>query len=466
MGARWLEFTHLHQEGGMLSPGFVCIDELGTIREVTAVRPRDAQIERVPGLAVPGLPNLHSHAFQRAMAGMAERASRGHEADSFWTWRERMYDVALTIEPPELQAIAAQLYVEMLEVGMTCTAEFHYLHHAPDGSPYQHRAELAQQVIAAAESTGMPLTLLPVFYAHAGVGKPIGERQRRFAHQTVSSFVPLLEELAPRLAGGPHRLGVAPHSLRAVAPAELAELISAISELDASAPIHLHIAEQEAEVDEVLVGLGSRPITWLLEHAPVDARFCLVHATHATHHECERVARTGAVVGLCPETEANLGDGIFPLPEYARAHGMFGVGSDSQVRVSGAGELRMLEYPQRLVQRARNVLADPTHEHTLSTGRRLFDACTLGGARACGQPVGRIAAGLRADLVVLDLDHPRMVGHTPSSLLDAYIFSAGDAAVRHVMVRGEWLVRDGRHRAREAVERAFKQAMTSLWSRV
>jgi formimidoylglutamate deiminase len=466
MPARWLEFTHLHQEASVLSPGFVQIDAQGTIRDVSGQRPRDAQIEQVPGLAVPGLPNLHSHAFQRAMAGMAERASRAHEADSFWTWRERMYDVALTIEPHELQAIAAQLYVEMLEAGMTCAAEFHYLHHAPDGSAYGNASELAEQVIAAADTVGMSLTMLPVFYAHAGVGKPISQRQRRFAHATVRSFVPLLERLRSQLAGTVHRLGLAPHSLRAVAPRELEELLVVITQLDPSAPIHLHIAEQTAEVDEVLAGLGSRPVTWLLEHAPVDPRFCLVHATHATPEECVRVAGTGAVIGLCPETEANLGDGIFPLPAYARAQGAFGVGTDSQVRVSSSGELRMLEYPQRLVQRARNVLAARQLEHTLSTGRRLFDACTLGGARACAQPVGRIAPGLRADLVVLDLEHPRMIGHAPASLLDAFIFSAGDAAIRHVMARGEWLVRDGRHRAREPVERAFKQAMTSLWSRV
>jgi formimidoylglutamate deiminase len=464
--ARWLAFTHLHQDRGFLSPGFVCLDERGFITQVSAHTPRDVSVERVHGYAIPGLPNLHSHAFQRAMAGMAERASQSQGTDSFWTWRERMYDVALAIEPHELRAIAAQLYLEMLEAGMTSAAEFHYLHHAPDGSPYQHSSELAEQVLQAASSVGMPLTILPVFYAHAGIGKPLGERQRRFGHESVRSFAKLLERLRAQLAHSPHRLGVAPHSLRAVAPAELKELLECMTALDPSAPVHLHIAEQVAEVEEVLATLGALPITWLLDHTQVDARFCLVHATHATQYECARVASAGAVVGLCPVTEANLGDGIFPLPEYAARGGLYGVGTDSHVSVSSAGELAMLEYPQRLVRRARNVMADPAHEHRLSTGRRLFDACLQGGARALAQPVGKIAPGFRADIVVLDAEHPRLIGHTQESVLDAFIFSAGDSAVRDVMVRGEWRVLGGRHRAREPVTQAFKQAMTSLWSRV
>jgi formimidoylglutamate deiminase len=464
--ARWLGFTHLHQDTGFLSPGFVCVDERGFIVEVSAHSPRDAPVERVQGFAIPGLPNLHGHAFQRAMAGRAERASPSQGSDSFWTWRERMYDVALVIEPHELRAVAAQLYVEMLEAGMTSAAEFHYLHHAPDGSPYQNPSELAEHVLAAADGVGMTLTILPVFYAHAGIGKPLGARQRRFGHESVRSFACLLERLQVQLAHSPHRLGVAPHSLRAVAPAELHELLECTTALDKGAPIHLHIAEQVAEVEEVRALLGSSPITWLLDHAQVDARFCLVHATHATLPECARVASTGAVVGLCPVTEANLGDGIFPLPEYAAHGGSFGVGTDSHVSVSSAGELAMLEYPQRLVRRARNLLADPAHELTLSTGRRLFDACVQGGARALAQPIGKIAAGFRADLVVLDPEHPRLVGHTQESALDAFVFCAGDSAVRDVMVRGEWQVLGGHHRAREQVAAAFKQAMSSLWSRV
>jgi formimidoylglutamate deiminase len=464
MDARWLELEHLHQPDGFLSPGYVHVGADGFIVEVRAAPPEGAEAERVRGYALPGLPNLHGHAFQRAMAGFAERASPG-TSDSFWTWRECMYDLALRITPPELEAVAAQVYVEMLEAGMTSAAEFHYLHHAPDGSTYEDRAELAERVRAAAEWVGMPLTMLPVFYAHAGVNRPLGERQRRFAHRSVDAFAQLVELLRTRLAGTPHRLGIAPHSLRAVTPGELSELLALASSLGTTTPVHMHIAEQVAEVDEVQAALGAPPITWLLDHVAVDARFCLIHATHATGEECARVAASGAVVGLCPETEANLGDGIFPLREYAAAGGAFGVGTDSHVRISAAGELCMLEYPQRLVERARNVLTDAQREAWLSTGRRLFDACTVGGAQALGQPVGRIAAGLRADLVVLDAEHPRLVGHDGHSVLDAFIFSAGDRAVRDVMVAGKWVVQDGKHPARDDVQRAFAHAMKALRGR-
>jgi formimidoylglutamate deiminase len=464
MHARWLELEHLHQPDGFLSPGYVSLDAAGVILEVTSVAPPGATPERLRGYALPGLPNLHGHAFQRAMAGFAERASPG-AADSFWTWRECMYDLALRITPPELEAVTAQVYVEMLEAGMTSAAEFHYLHHAPDGSFYDDRAELAERVRAAAEWVGMPLTMLPVFYAHAGVNRPIDERQRRFAHHSVQEFAQLVELLRTRLSGTQHRLGIAPHSLRAVTPEELTELLALAHGLGPLTPVHMHIAEQLAEVDEVRAALGAPPVSWLLDHAEVDARFCLVHATHASLDECRRMAASGAVVGLCPETEANLGDGIFPLREYAAMHGAFGVGTDSQVRISAAGELRMLEYPQRLVERARNVLSDSGHEPWLSTGQRLFDACTLGGAQALGQPVGRIARGLRADLVLLDAEHPRLVGHDARSVLDAFIFSAGSGAVRDVMVAGKWVVKDGKHLAREAVQRAFAHAMKALRSR-
>jgi formimidoylglutamate deiminase len=460
MDARWLELEHLHQPDGFLSPGYVSIGADGFIAEVSAIAPQ-AACERVAGYALPGLPNVHSHAFQRAMAGFAERGSPGI-SDTFWTWRECMYDLALRITPPELEAVAAQLYVEMLEAGMTSVAEFHYLHHAPDGSFYEDRAELAEHVRAAADWVGMPLTMLPVFYAHAGVNRPIAERQRRFSHRSVDEFAKLVELLSTRLANTQHRLGIAPHSLRAVTPAELDELLALAASLGASLPVHMHIAEQVGEVEEVRAALGAPPISWLLDHVAVDARFCLVHATHATSEECARLARSGAVVGLCPETEANLGDGIFPLREYAAHQGAFGIGTDSNVRISAAGELRMLEYPQRLVERARNVLADTGREAWLSTGRRLFDACTLGGAQALGQPVGRIAKGLRADVVVLDAEHPRMIGHDTHSALDAFIFSAGSGAVRDVMVAGKWVVQNGKHPAREDVQRAFAHAMKAL----
>ncbi|WP_237480654.1 formimidoylglutamate deiminase [Lichenibacterium dinghuense] len=413
---------------------------------------------RVPGaethrIGVPGLPNIHSHAFQRGMAGLAE--TRGPGADSFWSWRDTMYRFALAMTPEDAEAVAAQGYAEMLESGFTRVGEFHYLHHDRDGRPYADPAEMAQRIAAAAAETGIGLTLLPVFYARAGFdGAPAGPEQRRFA-STLDGYARLLEASGRALRGlDGANLGVAPHSLRAASPDEL----RAVAGLAEGRPVHIHVAEQEQEVADCVAQRGARPVEWLLDHAPVDGRWCLVHATHMTDAESGAMARSGAVAGLCPVTEADLGDGTFDATHFLAAGGRFGVGTDSNVAIDPAGELRQLEYSQRLARRARNVLAPPGG----STGAALFDAALAGGGAALGQGASGVAVGAPADLVSLDADHPALAGHGPGTVLDAWIFGAGRALVDCVWVRGEKRVEGGRHVARAAVRRRYAAAMARL----
>ena len=413
----------------------------GVITQVA--RDGDGQGERLRGLVVPGMANLHSHAFQRAMAGLAERAGPG--GDSFWRWRETMYRFLAALTPDDVEAIAAQLYVECLLHGYTSVAEFHYLHNAPDGSPYADPAEMARRIAGAAGSAGIRLTLLPVLYRHGGFGGLApSEGQRRFV-LSLDAYAALCERM-----GRDVRLGVAPHSLRAVSAEELARAVGLAATLGEGAPIHIHVAEQEKEVADCLAWSGARPVAWLLDHAPVNARWCLVHATHSDADECARLAASGAVVGLCQSTEANLGDGIFPLIEHLAAGGRFGIGSDANLCTNPVEELRWLEYVRRLQTKARNVTDE------------LWQRALAGGARAIGQDVGAIAAGRGADLVVLDTGHPSLVGHAGEGLLDAWVFSGSDTPVRDVMVAGEWVVRDRRHVRQDAIARGFARTMRRL----
>ena len=416
--------------------------------ETGAAPPADA--ERL-GVAVPGLPNVHSHAFQRGMAGLAERS--GAEGDHFWTWREAMYRFLGRLGPEDVEAVAALAYMEMLERGFTSVAEFHYLHHAPDGRPYANPAELSERVAAAAAATGIGLTLLPVLYAHGGFGgAPPAPGQRRFVLD-LDGFAALHAAAGRVVAGLPDaRLGVAPHSLRAVTADELAALVAVAP----GVPIHVHVAEQVREVEDCLAATGMRPVEWLLAHAPVDRHWCLVHATHVTGAELDGLAESGAVAGLCPVTEANLGDGIFPATEYAARLGRLGVGTDSNVCISAAGELRALEYAQRLRDRARNRLGSGGGSPGgVSTGRWLFEAAGQGGAQALGGRVGAIAPGMRADLVTLDPGHPALLSRTGDGWLDSWIFAAEGGCVRDVFVGGRRVVADGWHVARPAIVAAW-----------
>jgi formimidoylglutamate deiminase len=425
----------------------------GTIVAVQPDSPASGA-ERIPGIALPGLPNLHCHAFQRAMAGLAER--RG-AADSFWTWRAVMYGFLAALTPDDVEAIAAFAYMEMLETGFTAVGEFHYLHHDVDGRPFSDVGEMAARIGAAAGEAGIGLTLLPSFYANGDFGGVAAMRgQRRFLNDP-GGFLKLLartREIATAVADA--AVGIAPHSLRAVTP----KALQAVIEAGGSGPIHIHVAEQTREVVDCVAVLGQAPITWLMDHFDVGPRWCLVHATHMVAAETLRLARSGAVIGLCPLTEANLGDGTFrAAEEFLVGGGRFGVGSDSNIAIEAAAELRQLEYSQRLLRHARNVLAAQEGE---STGRRLYDGALAGGAQALGRRIGSLEPGRRADIVVLDAEHPDLTGRRDDAWLDAYVFVAGAKLVGTVLVGGATVVSDGRHRARPAIEQRYRKAVTRL----
>lgn len=412
-----------------------------------------------PGLYLPGLVNLHSHAFQRAMAGAAER--RLHPSDSFWTWRETMYALAGRFDPDLLQAVAAQLYAEMLEAGYTRVCEFHYLHHAPDGRPYADPAAMSLALVEAARETGIGLTLLPVLYMQGGFdGRELGPRQRRFGLD-VERWLQLFQRLRsvdlPGLV-----VGCALHSLRAVPPQALAELLP---QLPADCPIHIHIAEQVGEVQESLALRGQRPVGWLLDHASVDARWTLVHATHLDAAERRALAACGAVAGLCPTTEANLGDGFFPLPEFLAEGGRIGIGSDSHVSVSAVEELRWLEYGQRLQRRQRTLVANDTQP---GVAARLLQACLASGAQAGGR-ASQLAShaqplqpGADLDLVELDPAHPAFAGAEPAEWPERWVFASNRPALARVWARGQLCVEGGRHLRADALQARFVQAMLRL----
>jgi formiminoglutamate deiminase len=425
----------------------------GRIARIETGVPR-ASGDEPHAVALPGLPNLHSHAFQRAMAGLAE--IRGPSDDSFWTWREAMYRFVETLAPDAFEAIAAMAYAEMLESGFTRVGEFHYLHRDPSGAAYADPAEMAARIAAAAETTGIGLTLLPVFYAHSGFGG-LGPRpsQKRFIHD-IDGFARLLAKSRETVAVLPDAIvGAAPHSLRAVTPEELVE----IAVLAGDAPVHIHVAEQVKEVEDCLAWCGRRPVEWLLGRGLVDARWCLVHATHMTGDETGKAARSGAVIGLCPITEANLGDGVFPAGAFLAAGGRFGVGSDSNVMIDAAEELRTLEYGQRLVHRGRNLLAA---REGASTGGDLWRAALVGGAQALGAGDGAIRIGASADLVSLDADHPALIARTGDALLDGWIFAARGGAVDCVWRHGRKVVIGGRHVARDAIAARYRVALTEV----
>lgn len=442
--------NRLHAEHALLPEGvarevLLAWDEDGALSTVQPDAPRPAGVERIDGLIVPGLPNLHSHAFQRAFAGLTE--TRGDTQDSFWTWRDRMYRFAGAITPEQMEAVATQLYVEMLGAGYTSVCEFHYLHHDGDGRPHANRAEMALRLVAAARRAGIGLTLLPVLYQTSGFGaKPPRADQKRFING-VDELLRIVETL--RAQGV--RTGVAPHSLRAVPPPALKDLVDGITALDASAPIHIHIAEQIQEVDDCLAWSGARPLQWLLAHAPVDPRWCLVHATHLNDAEREGAARSGAVIGLCPSTEANLGDGLFDLPAWRDKGGAWGIGSDSHASVDAAEELRLLEYGQRLARRQRNV----------GIAHEMWNAAVAGGAQAAGRPVAGLAPGRQADFV--RLADAMLDDLAPAERLASHVFASHRRdAVREVWVAGRKVLHDGRHAEAPAAEQGFLAARARL----
>jgi formimidoylglutamate deiminase len=406
----------------------------------------------IDGLVLPGMANVHSHAFQRAMAGLAEWDAGGR--DNFWSWREAMYRFAERLDPDSQLAIARFLYVEMLKAGYTAIGEFHYLHNQPGGVPYAPAASMMEAIAQAAHETGIALTLLPTLYMQGGVdGRPLSERQKRFG----KSVEELLEmRSAMRRKTGVAQIGLALHSLRAVPPAAMREAVQGV---EAGSPLHIHAAEQTGEIDEALASLGARPVEWLLREMQADQRWCLVHSTHIDDAEVVGLAKSGAVAGLCPTTEGNLGDGIFPLDAYLGAGGHLAIGGDSHVCVDPAEELKAMEYSQRLSLRRRNVAASAREPHTAA---RLWSLASRGGAQALGLGAGEIVAGARADLVVIDTDHISLAGRADAALLDSYVFVAGRSAVRDVMVGGAWVVGDGRHALENEAAEGYRAAVTRI----
>ncbi|KIZ47664.1 MULTISPECIES: formimidoylglutamate deiminase [Rhodopseudomonas] len=404
-------------------------------------------------IGLPGVCNLHSHGFQRGMAGLAEL--RGASTDSFWTWREVMYRFVGRMTADDIEAVTAQAYVEMLEAGLTRVGEFHYIHHDANGGPYDNVAELAERIAAAAQATGIGLTLLPVFYAHAGFGSRAPDPgQGRFIND-IERYARLLEASRRAVAGQSGAVvGVAPHSLRAVTPTELAAVVA----LAGAGPVHIHIAEQTREVDDCLAWSGQRPLQWLFDNAPVDRRWCLVHATHATDAELAAIAASGAVAGLCPVTEANLGDGTFDAPAFVKHGGRFGVGSDSNVLIGLTDELRQLEYSQRLARQARNVMALADG----SSGRALFDGALRGGAQALGVGGCGLTEGGFADIVSLDADDVGLAGRAGDAILDSWIFGSRRPLVDCVWAQGRKVVKDGQHHCRDTVALRFRRAIEGL----
>jgi formimidoylglutamate deiminase len=428
-------------------------DEAGQLGQVLPDSVAPAGVPIAAGSVIPGMPNLHSHAFQRAFAGLTEYRAGGE--DSFWSWREHMYRFAAALTPDAVEDIATQLYIEMLRAGYTSVCEFHYLHLDPQGRPYADPAEMATRVVAAAQRVGIGLTLLPVLYQASGFGaQPPLPQQRRFI-----CSVDTLLDITQRIARSGVRVGVAPHSLRAVPPQALRELLDGIQAMAPQAPIHIHIAEQQREVDDCVAWSGQRAVQWLFAHADVDARWCLVHATHIDDAELQQLAASGATVGLCPSTEANLGDGVFRAAAYADAGGSWGIGSDSHASVNAAEELRLLEYSQRLALQRRNVLASASRP---GVAERLWLSAVAGGARASARDIAGIAVGQQADWVVLGA-LPALHDLTPEQQLASHLFAShGGNAVREVWVRGRRQIVDGEHALADAACRRFVAARTQL----
>ncbi len=430
------------------------IDMQGKISAVVSGHPPAPAAQRV-GVLLPSPVNAHSHAFQRAMAGLSER--RGpHKSDTFWTWRQLMFRFLEQLTPEHVQAIAALVQMEMLEAGYSTNVEFHYLHHQPNGQPYDHMSEMAQSIIAAAAQTGIGLTLLPVHYQYGGCDqRPLGAGQVRLGTD-LDAFEQLWQSTHTALKTLPSdtNIGVAPHSLRAIDPHSLPQLL----QLAGDKPFHLHLAEQHAETLEVQAVWGKRPVEWLLDNADIDAQWCLIHCTQMLPHETKMLAKTGAVAGLCPITESSLGDGIFDAVRWFDQGGRVAIGSDSNIRIALAEELRTLEYSQRLRDHSRAALATSDK----STGRRIFDAICAGGAQAAGRKSGMIKTGNWADLMVLDDAHIDLSSRTGDTLLDTYIFAGSDRMVTELWAAGRHMVKDGQHVARGEITRKYMQVLQQL----
>ncbi|USG62985.1 formimidoylglutamate deiminase [Sneathiella marina] len=447
-------FSNILSGDGWQQDLLMTVDPSGRISALAEGSAADADYSH-SGYAVPGMANVHSHAFQRAMAGLAEVS--GEQADSFWSWRNVMYSFLGEINPDQLQAIASQLYVEMLKAGFTSVGEFHYLHNDINGQAFSDRAEMSKSIVAAAQETSIGLTLLPVLYQYSGFGAAEPKAQQYRFTQSLDQFVMLIDELQKRAGVVPGmNVGVAPHSLRAVDPESLAELMNSIPK---SMPCHIHIAEQMREVTDCQNWSGQRPVEWLSNNVELSNRWCLIHATHVLAEEVASVAQSGAVVGLCPITEANLGDGIFPAGDFMNRGGKIALGSDSNILVSLAEECRLLEYGQRLTLQSRNILGSMN----TSTGEQIFTQAVSGGHQALGRPGNAgLEIGGRGSFAILDPKHPAIIGKPTRAIIDSWLFAGDNSVVKDVAIDGKLVVVDGHHSAEEAILNRFGTVMAEL----
>jgi formimidoylglutamate deiminase len=443
--------------GGWARDVLIEWNDAGDIVDMCADVANPGDVQRARGPVVPGMPNLHSHAFQRAFAGLAEH--RAHSDDSFWTWRELMYRFANRIGPDELEAIATHVYVELLRGGYTSVCEFHYLHRDLDGRAYADDAAMSLALVRAAQRTGIGVTLLPVLYEGNGFGGVAPRPEQRRFVVAVDALLGLIATLRNERASDSIRVGLAIHSLRAVSPVSIHAALAGLRSIDATAPVHIHVAEQEREVEECIAWSGQRSVEWLLDHVAVDARWCLVHATHMNAREVRDAARTGAVAGLCPTTEANLGDGIFDGVGWHAAEGAFGLGSDSNVCTDAFGEVAMLEYSQRLDHKRRNVLATAAQPDVATA---IVLNAVAGGAQASGRNVRGIAPGQRADFVVLDTRDPALATLPARQQLSVRVFACMPCAPLAVCVGGKWRVIDGHHPLEATATQRFAEVRASL----
>ncbi|MBM09975.1 MAG: formimidoylglutamate deiminase [Magnetovibrio sp.] len=458
----WLENVYLPgkwQTGVRLG-----VDAIGNISSVSFGEAENSD-ELVNGIIIPGVPNVHSHAFQRAAAGLTETRpfenSSGTE-NSFLTWRKIMHDFVTQITPDDQFAIASQLYLEMLKAGYTAVGEFHYLHLDPTGNPYRNACEIAEQVVQAAEQVGIGITLLPALYSVGGYGNVSPNQGQRRYILAVDTLLKMVEALAQRQrndGNGQVRIGIAPHSIRQVPPKPLADVLDGFAGIDSTGPIHMHIAEQRRDVDAHIEYFGTRPLAWLLDNIHVNSHWCLIHATHIDQTEIKSLASSGAVAGLCPTTEANLGDGLFPFSAFLEAGGTWGIGSDSHVSVSPIEELRWLEYGQRLIRHSRNISAPKKGG---ATGARLYREALKGGAQALSRSIGILEPGYRADLLVLDPSHVDFATGREDELLNSLVFSGNSNPILHVMCGGKWVIRNGHHPEEEIITNNYKATIGRL----
>jgi len=443
LGAKWAQHKTLIIENGLIS-------------NIIDGKVDDAEIAQ--GAVIPGMVNCHSHAFQRAFAGFSEQGSEGQ--DSFWTWRAIMYKFLDQLTDENAEVIATQLYIEMLKMGYTRVAEFHYLHHQIDGSNYPQLAQMAEAIFKAASNSGIGLTLLPVLYRFSGFGEQApSDGQKRFINsaeqfnQLVSDCVAMSQHYSNS------NVGIAPHSLRAVDKKSLLSAVKHVRSFDEKAPIHIHISEQQQEVTDSLAHYGKRPVEWLLENAHLDEHWCLIHATHINEQERQGIINSGAIAGICPTTEANLGDGIFPTTEFLQEQGTFAIGSDSHISVNPIEELRWLEYAQRLIKQQRAILAD---QQQLSVGHNLWQRAAEGGAQSTNSNTGTLALGKQADLLVLDQKQTQLFAHNDRCLLDSLLFASQQNPIQDVMVNGQWVVKNGQHSLQAASANNFAHLLKKL----